>query len=207
MRKAQCRLYKREGTLLSKSSEIHCGRQSACSSRRERHFCLRFTMCNRSHFWNFKSCLKIKTFKRFSVGVWYSDPEEWSSGKEKAVELDLGLLSWFTVTSAWAWTSYMASSRPMFQSVWAVLVWQMSEAILEPFEWCLSKLGVSFLHCDLEPLFTVISQQNLLTLVEGILRLQICLFWNHLRIMSIRSTHSISDDSYISSEDVESFKC
>lgn len=96
---------------------------------------------------------------------------------------------------------------PCSRSVWAVLVWQMSGAILEPFEWCLSNLGVSFLHCDLEPLFTVISQQNLLTLVESILRLQLCLFWNHPSIMSIRSTHSISDDSYINSEDIESFKC
>lgn len=100
MRKAQCRLSKKQGTLLSNFSEIHCVRLSAHRSRIERHFCLKFTMCISSRFWNSKSCLKIKTFKRSSVGIWYSDPAEWGSGKEKTVELNLGFLSWFTVTSA-----------------------------------------------------------------------------------------------------------
>lgn len=130
---------------------------SARSSRMERHFCLKFTVCIRSHFWNCKSCLKIKTFKRSSVSVWYSDPAEWGSEIEKTMELDLGLLSWFTVSSAYAWTSYMASSRPMFQfsvgssgltyecslsgPIWAVLTKI----------WCLSSLLWSWACISAEP--------------------------------------------------------
>lgn len=70
------------------------------------------------------------------------------------------------------WHPQVPSSR----SVWAVLAWQMRAAFLEPFEWCLPRLGASLLHCDLEPVFMVIFQQSLLTLVEGILGLLPYLF-------------------------------
>lgn len=93
MRKAPSRLSKKQGTLLSNFSEIHCVRQSAHSSRIEHHFCLKFTMCISSPFLKFQELPENQDLQE--IFCWYLI--FWPSRMRLWKRKDGGVESWVLI--------------------------------------------------------------------------------------------------------------